>query len=199
MSPGPRHWLVLGSRRRPRPHPPNGSAERTEAGGAGAVAAPTVTGNFRIGAPAANTLLGIPSVAITIVTATKSRRYIETSSRTEFTHCNDDGSGLQAQSRFWLQTPPPFILFSAERHRSRAELVGASTSADLMTEGRMHQYVRKYKIRIYHSLRRAILLQDGCSAGATTPSSAPAFMATRRWRTFKKRSFASRMIATPHN
>jgi hypothetical protein len=44
-----------------------------------ALAAPTVAGGFRTGAPAANALAGIASIPAIVVTARKSRRHIKAS------------------------------------------------------------------------------------------------------------------------
>jgi hypothetical protein len=108
MSAGPRHWFVLGSRTRPLPHPPNSCswlvpcmAGGTEvvAGDEGGGAAPTVAAGFRTGAPAANALAGITSIAVIVVTATKSRRHIKASHGRQLTYYNDDDRGVQPPRR----------------------------------------------------------------------------------------------------
>ena len=108
ISPGPRHWFVLGSRTRPLPHPPSRCscpmpcvAEGIEvvAGVEGAVAAPTVAGGFRIGAPAAIAVAGIASITAIAVTAIESRRPICVLPRRQSTYYNDDGRSVQPRPR----------------------------------------------------------------------------------------------------
>jgi hypothetical protein len=107
-SPGPRHWFVLGSRTRPLPHPPSRCsspvpcvAEGIEvvAGVEGAVAAPTVAGGFRIGAPAATAVAGIASITAIVVTAIESRRPICVLPRRSSTYYNDDSWSVQPRPR----------------------------------------------------------------------------------------------------